>query len=129
MMLHHPQIRAGVDIDGSPRGDVLTAGLDRPLGFLLGTEQPASSLDPFLAVLRGPHPIRELPVDHYGFTDWTVFLPQAERAVPGLGAALESALPTATSSDLQAGRRSMSAQRQFLAAFFDRYLHSPGPRR
>jgi alpha-beta hydrolase superfamily lysophospholipase len=124
MMLHHPGIAAGVDADGGPRGDVLTAGLDRPLGFLLGVEQPVASLAPFLAVLRGPHPVRELPVNHYGFTDWVVLLPQVEVAVPGLGAALEQVLPSGTAGDPGAGRRSLDTQRHFLSSFFDRFLRT-----
>lgn len=73
------------------------------------------------SALRLPTPAGPYPVDHYGFTDWVAFHPQAENAVPGLGAALEQILPTGTAGDLNAGRHAMADQRSFLSTFLDRY--------
>jgi len=122
LMLHHPHIRAGVDLDGSPRGEVTNLGLDRPFGLMCGLDAPVKYFADFLATLRGPQLVRELAVRHYGFTDWVVFNPQAELAEPGRGVAFEQLVPTGTAGDLAAGERASEAQRQFLAEFLDRHL-------
>ncbi|RZT17457.1 hypothetical protein EV649_4999 [Kribbella sp. VKM Ac-2569] len=126
VMLHHPQVIAGVDLDGSPRGDVVAAGLDQPFGLMLSLDQPLQGntlLAEFLGNLRGPHPVRELPVRHYGYSDWVVFNPQAARADPAVGAQLEQLVPTGTVDDLRAGRAALTAQRQFLSRFFAQHLN------
>ncbi|RZT07551.1 hypothetical protein EV649_7965 [Kribbella sp. VKM Ac-2569] len=124
VMFSHPQVVAGVDLDGSLRGDVVTGGLDQPFGLMLGREFPLDDprLLQFLSNLRGPHPLRQLDVEHYGYTDWVVFNPQAARADPALGAQLEMSFPTGTLNDQRAGRQAMSTQREFLTCFMDRYL-------
>ncbi|MEV4177665.1 alpha/beta fold hydrolase [Nonomuraea sp. NPDC049709] len=124
-MLHHPQIVAGVDLDGSPRGEVLLAGLDQPFGLMLSSQQPLEGnalLAQFLGNLRGPHPVRELAILHYGYTDWVVFNPQATRADPATGALLEGYFSTGTADDLRAGHRALAAQRKFVARFIQHHL-------
>lgn len=124
IMFTHPQVAAGVDLDGSLRGDVVTGGLDQPFGLMLGREFPLD--DPrlllFLSNLRGPHPLRQLDVEHYGYTDWVVFNPQAARADPTLGAQLEASFPTGTLNNQRAGIQAMSTQRNFLTHFMNHYL-------
>ena len=124
VMYHHPEVVAGVDLDGSPRGDVIAAGLDRPLGFMLSRifDPDDPGLVDFLSKLRGPHPLRQLDVLHYGYTDWVVFNPQANRADPALGTHLEQLLSTGTTDDLRHGQYALAAQRQFVARFMARYL-------
>jgi alpha-beta hydrolase superfamily lysophospholipase len=125
VMLHYPQVVAGVDMDGSPRGDVVAAGLDQPFGLMLSAQQPLEGnplLAEFLSHMRGPHPVLELDVLHYGYTDWVVFNPQATRADPAAGAVLEGLLFTGTAGDLHAGQRALATQREFLARFMKRHL-------
>jgi hypothetical protein len=124
-MVHHPQVVAGVDIDGSPRGEVVAAGLDQPLGLMLSLDQPLENnplLAEFLGNLRGPHPVRQLPIHHYGYTDWVVFNRQATKADPALGAYLEALLLTGTADTPHTGEHALAAQRQFLARFMTSYL-------
>lgn len=130
VMLHHPQVVAGVDLDGSPRGEVVAAGLDRPFGLMLSLQYPLDDpgLVDFLSKLSGPHPVRQLPILHLGYTDWVVFNPQIRLANPALGAQLETLLSTGTSDDLRAGRRALAAQRQFLSRFMAQYLAFGGAR-
>lgn len=131
VMFHHPRVVAGVDLDGSLRGDVVAAGLDQPFGVMVSREFPLDDpgLAAFLAKLRGPHPTRQLDVLHNGYTDWVVFNPQAARADPALGAKLEGLLPTGTVHSQRAGRRALSAQRQFLTRFMKCYLTNDEVRR
>jgi PKD domain-containing protein/serine aminopeptidase S33 family/calcineurin-like phosphoesterase family protein len=122
-MLAHPSLRAGVDLDGSPRGRVVTKGLARPFGLLLEPGvRVLTGFGPFIAHLRGPHPILTLPVKHYGFTDFAVFNPQARLTDAALGQALEQRLETGTLADLEAGQRAVDRQRRFLADFLRRYV-------
>ncbi|WUJ70263.1 hypothetical protein OG809_34850 [Kribbella soli] len=124
VMFIDPQVVAGVDLDGSLRGEVVTGGLDQPFGLMLGREFPLNDprLLEFLSNLRGPHPLTQLDVEHYGYTDWVVFNPQATRADPALGAHLETTFQTGTANNLRAGRTALSTQRTFLTHFMDHYL-------
>ncbi|TDW77333.1 hypothetical protein EV653_2498 [Kribbella pratensis] len=128
VMFKHPEVVAGVDLDGSLRGEVVTGGLDQPFGLMLGREFPLDDprLMEFLSNLRGPHPLTQLDVEHYGYTDWVVFNPEATRADPTLGAQLETSYQTGTADDLQAGRSALSTQRKFLTHFMDHYLSHLG---
>jgi dienelactone hydrolase len=121
----HPAFRAGVNLDGFIPPDVIAAGLNRPFGLLAGLDQRPQDLrdvEVFLSNTRAPHRERTLDIRHYGFTDFVVFNPQALRADPALGMAFEANYPTGTADSVRAGRRALRHQRQFVVAFFDRYL-------
>ena len=123
----HPEIRAGVNLDGAIRGDVLSQGLDRPFGLMLSLEVlPQEQLDiaRFLSNMRAPHPVRSLEIRHIGYSDFVVFNPQAHRADPAIGTILDSTFATGTLDSLRAGHRALQRQREFLVRFFDRYLES-----
>ena len=88
----HPQIQAGVNLDGFIPVELITAGLDRPYGLMLGLDASPEELrdiETFRSNMRAPHPVRSLEIHHYGFSDFVVFNPQAQRADPTLGSALE----------------------------------------
>lgn len=97
-MFHDARISAGVSLDtgsvlftgdnGLPPSDVVTAELDRPLGLMCSLDEPCSSpqLVDFATRLRGPHPMRQLPILHNGYTDFVVFNAQAERVDPAVAA-------------------------------------------
>jgi hypothetical protein len=133
-MLLHREIRAGVNLDGFipggaflPGGRLLTEGLDRPFGLMLGldtTPEELREIELFLSNMRAPHPVRSLDVHHYGFSDFVVFNPQAQRTDAALGAALEAIFFTGTLDSLRAGQRALMQQRAFLVGFFDRYLQA-----
>jgi pimeloyl-ACP methyl ester carboxylesterase len=121
----HPQIQAGVNLDGFIPPELITAGLDRPFGLMLGLDQRPEELrdiEIFLSNMRAPHPVRSLDIHHYGFSDFVVFNPQVQRADATLGSALEAIFFTGTLDSLRAGRRALTQQRSFLVRFFDRYL-------
>jgi dienelactone hydrolase len=121
----HPQIQAGVNLDGFIPAELITAGLDRPFGLLLSLDQQEQELrdiELFLSNMRAAHPVRTLDIHHYGFSDFVAFNPQAQRADPTLGAALEAMFSTGTLDSLRAGERALVQQRRFLVRFFDRYL-------
>jgi pimeloyl-ACP methyl ester carboxylesterase len=123
----HPQIQAGVNLDGFIPVELITAGLDQPFGLLLGLDQRPEELrdvEIFLSNMRAPHPVRLLDIRHYGFSDFVVFNPQAQRADPALGTALEANFPTGTLDSLRAGERALMQERRFLVRFFDRHLET-----
>jgi dienelactone hydrolase len=125
----HPQIGAGVNLDGMIAPELVIAGLDRPFGLMLGLDASPEELrdiETFLSNMRAPHPVRTLDIHHYGFSDFVIFNPRAQRADPTLGAALEAMFFTGTLDSLRAGRRALTQQRRFLARFFDRYLETKG---
>jgi dienelactone hydrolase len=125
-MLRYPRLRAGITLDGRPRGSVLAKGLARPFALMLESgarSQPGFAR--FIARLRGPHPIMALAVQRYGFTDLALFNPAAALVDPALGGRLEQALPSGTVADLAAGRRAVDRQRRFLASFLGRYVAGP----
>src|SRR4051794_7229636 len=122
-MLRYPRLRAGVDLDGTAFGRVMQEGLDEPFGIMLARhplqEDPKLSL--LISHLRGPHPLKQLDVEHHGFTDFVVVNPQARLADPALGALLESHFATGVDS-VAAGTAALTAHRRFLTAFMRRYL-------
>ena len=66
----HPQIRAGVNLDGLIAAELITAGLDRPFGLMLGLDTSPEELrdiETFLSNMRAPHAVRTLDIHHYGF--------------------------------------------------------------
>lgn len=132
-MVLERKLRAGVNLDGFipggaflPGGRLLSEGLDRPFGLMLGLDVRPEDLreyETLLSNMRAPHPVRRLDIHHYGFTDFVVFNPQAQQADPALGTALETTIFfTGTLDSLRAGRRALTQQRAFLVGFFDRYL-------
>ena len=133
-MLEHRQLRAGVNLDGFipggaflPSGRLLTEGLDRPFGLMLSLDlvpEEVREIEIFLSNMRAPHPVRSLEIHHYGFSDFVIFNPQAQRADLVLGTALEMVFFTGTLDSLAAGRRALMQQRAFLVGFFDRYLQT-----
>ena len=129
-VLRYPELQAGVDLDGSIRGPVFEAGLDKPFGGMLSTirrlDNVDDGIDAWFAGLAGPHRLVQLDdVYHDGFSDFVVFNPQAQAFDPALGALLESQLRTDVGS-VAAGASSLAEQRRFLASFFARYL-TPEP--
>jgi hypothetical protein len=134
-MFHDPRVEAGASLDTgvvlfgddtTPPSEVVTAGLDQPLGLMCSLGAPCTTtpyLVDFLPRLRGPHPVLDLPVLHNGYTDFVVFNAQAARVDPAVADALEGGpFETGTLHDLRAGRAAMSAERSFLGDFFDRHL-------
>ena len=123
----HPEIGAGVNLDGFLPAELITTGLDRPFGLMGGRDlmpQELRDIEVFLSNMRAPHAERTLDIRHYGFSDFVVFIPQAHRADPALGMALEANYAAGTLDSVRAGRRAVRQQRRFLAEFFDRYLQT-----
>ncbi|HYN96138.1 MAG TPA: hydrolase, partial [Pilimelia sp.] len=116
------RVDAGVNLDGTVSGPVVTAGLDRPF-LLVGSQghdgEEDESWAALWARLRGPrHWLQLAGSGHMSFTDYQVLLPQA-----GLPPAeLEPMLGTID------GQRSVAVQRAYVQAFFDRYLRHGGGR-
>lgn len=116
-MLADRRVRAGLNLDGSFFGRVLTAGLDRPfLMMSADTEDPDDtdeSWDQMWSRLRGPRYRTELEnAGHLSFTDFQVQLPQ-------IGTPPEDSEPLIGSID---GERSIAVQRPYVRAFFDKHL-------
>lgn len=115
-MLEDRRIKAGLNLDGSFLGSVLSAGLDRP--FLLMSSDPHGeeadeTWDQLWGNLRGPRHWLELDESgHLSFTDFQVLLPQ-------IGVPAEESAPLIGTIDPQ---RSVLVQRAYVRAFFDRYL-------
>ena len=139
-MLDRQDLRAGVNLDGFipggsflPSGRLLSEGLDRPFGLMLSLDLlpvEMQEIETFLSNMRAAHPVRTLDIHHYGYSDFVVFNPQAQRIDPErFGAMLESFFTTGTLDSLQAGQRALTQQRRFLADFFDQHLkHKRGGR-
>jgi pimeloyl-ACP methyl ester carboxylesterase len=82
----HPQIHAGVNLDGFIPPELITAGLDQPFGLMLGLDQRPEELrdvEIFLSNMRAPHRVRSLDIHHYGFSDFVVFNPPGTASRPG----------------------------------------------
>jgi dienelactone hydrolase len=134
LMFHDERVSAGVALDvgtvlfvggpTSPPGDVVAAGLDRPLGLLCSLDQPCESplVADFISRLRAPHPAHTLEILHNGFTDFVVFNPQAARTEPAVAQIFEQFVPTGTLDSLAKGLRALTEQRRFLTAFMGRHL-------
>lgn len=110
------RIRAGLNMDGSLFGKVLTGGLDRPLALLSSDGHGRADDESWLAIwphLRGGRfDLQLVGSGHLSFSDFQVLLPQA--GVPA--EELEPALGTID------GTRSVTVQRAYVVAFFDHYL-------
>jgi dienelactone hydrolase len=111
-----PQIRAGVDLDGSLYGRSLTTPLDRPF-LLLARDGHSTLTDPSWrrgwSMLHGwRHEIRLIGSGHGDFGDDAAFIQQL---APG------STDPTGYYGPINSDRAT-TAIRQVLVAFFDRFL-------
>ena len=119
----HPQIQAGVNLDGFIPPELITAGLDRPVGLMWGLDQRTEELrdiSTFLSNMRAPYQTQSLDVRHYGFSDFVVFNPQAQLTDAALGHALESTFFAGTLDSLPAGEHALAQQRRFVVNFFGR---------
>ncbi|GAA4691317.1 lipase [Phytohabitans rumicis] len=114
-MYEDRRVRAGLNMDGTVFGRVVTAGLNRPF-LLLGSQaedEPDETWVTLWANLRGPrHQLELLGSGHLSFSDYQVLLPQS-------GVPAEDLEPLLGTID---GERSVAVQRAYVAAFFDRYL-------
>ena len=116
------RVLAGLNLDGTFMGRVLTTGLNRPF-LMMGADPGDDGQDEtwtrMWGQLRGPRYWVQLDGSrHLSFTDFQVLLPQ-------LGLPPEDIEPTIGTID---GRRSVTVQRAYLLAFFDRHLrHRPAP--
>src|SRR4051794_38348995 len=112
-MLADRRLDAGVDLDGSAEGPVITRGLDRPVGLAWG-DRPVSDSPQLVELrrhLRGPHPFAHWrDTGHGGFTDTVWLAPQL--GVPAADAENGTVAPATA----------VAKERAFLLRFFDRYL-------
>jgi dienelactone hydrolase len=111
-----PQIRAGVDLDGSLYGRSLDTPLDRPF-LLLARDHHSTATDPSWrqgwAMLRGyRREIRLIGAGHGNFTDLADFLQEFEPSYTD---------PTGYYGSIPADRGT-AATREVLSAFFDHFL-------
>jgi predicted dienelactone hydrolase len=104
--------RAGVDLDGSPYGDVVQAGLDRPFMTLWSDSASAGDLRTVAAMesrLGGDgYQMQIHGGQHFNFTDNGVFYSPFLRLRGGLGPI--------------DGRRFLNITTTYVGAFFDHYL-------
>ena len=112
--------RLAQELDRDPTAEEVAAAVDSRVERI----EELRDIETFLSNMRAPHPVRTLDIHHYGFSDFVIFNPQAQRADPTLGAALEAMFFTGTLDSLRAGQRALTQQRRFLAHFFDRYLET-----
>lgn len=124
----HSRLRAAVDLDGTPRGEIVERGTAKPVGvlssntFLRETGAPDRILMTLLSRLRGPAVHRNMyELAHYGFTDFVLLNPQAAARDATLGATLEDAFTT-DSADAAEGRWAIAEQRRFLVEFMARFV-------
>ncbi|MFC8077434.1 alpha/beta hydrolase family protein [Streptomyces sp. NPDC057307] len=122
-MLVDRRVRAGLNLDGTFFGRVLTAGLDRPF-LMMGADYQSpddadQTWDQMWTRLRGPRYWIQLKnAGHLSFTDFQILLPQS-------GTPAEDSEPLIGSID---GGRSIAVQRPYVRAFFDRHLGHRGGR-
>ena len=117
-MYEDRRVRAGLNMDGSLSGAVIAGGLRRPFALMSSDGHGRADDESWLAIwphLRGPrYDLQLAGSGHMSFTDLQVLLPQAglpaEDLVPGYGTIN--------------GSRSITVQRAYVLAFFDRYLRN-----
>jgi dienelactone hydrolase len=115
------RFRAGVDIDGYPRGDVIQAGISQPFMFIwsVHTENPEKPDAELRQATRniqaiygklnhGGYQITVNGARHFNFTDNGVFYSPFLKMEQALGPIN--------------GRRALMISTDYLSAFFDRYL-------
>jgi dienelactone hydrolase len=119
------RVVAGIDIDGTLRGGVEKVGLDRPFMFLRAhrgkVDDRFMNAIEFRAKQRGPLVTATFThVQHLGFSDFMLLVPQLEQQVPGL----RKLIPIGTANPY----RTVAAQKQYVRAFLDTYLRGrPSP--
>ncbi|GIE77124.1 hypothetical protein Aph02nite_30740 [Actinoplanes philippinensis] len=119
VMLADRRVRAGVNLDGSFVGPILTTDLTRPF-LLFGSDTDGEQDDTWTTVwerLRGPR--HQLEIDgtaHLSFTDFQSLFPQ-------LGLPPDQVEPVVGTIGAD---RSVAIQRAYLRAFFDRHLRHRG---
>jgi hypothetical protein len=117
LMLVDQRVGAGVNLDGSVRGAVVGAGLDRPFMLMLGPGRIRldRNFTRFSRSQRGPLVRVTFPdVEHAGFTDLMTLVPQLARRVP----AIRQEVPIGNASP----SRAIAAQRAYVRAFLDTYV-------
>lgn len=112
------RFKAGVDIDGYPRGDVIQAGLSQPFMFIWSDHQVPPDAEGLQAnrntraiydkLNHGGYQITIHGARHFNFTDNGVFYSPFLRMEQALGPI--------------GGRRALLITTDYLRAFFDRYL-------
>jgi predicted dienelactone hydrolase len=120
VMHDDPRVSAGVNLDGDLFGPVATAGLDRPFLLMAGgqtTHENSPTWATFTAALRGWH--REIKLAgsrHLTFHDSVLMKPRLA-TIPGMTPdLLQEQYGTID------GRRAVTVQRAYVAAFFDLHL-------
>ncbi|MFF4256015.1 alpha/beta hydrolase family protein [Streptomyces sp. NPDC001663] len=123
VMVRDRRIRVGVNLDGAVHGAARTAGLDRP--FLLmgsavhGRDTDATWAD-FWSHLRGWRlDLRLRDSRHMTYTDLSPLAQQLEKALPLAPEVIAYLTNTIGTIDAD---RAVTAQRAYLAAFFDLHL-------
>lgn len=120
VMHEDPRVSAGIDLDGTLYGSVVTAGLDRPFLLVAGgktTHESIPSWAVFTAALRGWH--REIKLAgsrHLTFHDSVLMRPLLA-TIPGITPDLLAEQYGSIDS-----RRAVAVQRAYVAAFFDLHL-------
>jgi len=119
-MLDDRRIRAGINLDGSLYGPVLSAGLDRPFLFMCSQRHDLSD-DPSWAQtwshLRGWRKLLRLAdAAHNSYTDLQSLVPQAAAALDLPASYVQQLIGTVDPT------RSVLAVRTYLRAYFDRFV-------
>ncbi|MHC5905574.1 alpha/beta hydrolase family protein [Streptomyces sp. S6] len=110
-------VRAGVNLDGSLFGDVVSRGVDRPL-LLVGADQDDDPtwLKAWPGLRGWRRFVRLTGSKHFSFTDYVALLPQVAERIGATPEQLASFVGALESS------RSLSLQRELLLAFFGLHL-------
>jgi predicted dienelactone hydrolase len=119
-MLADPQIKAGIDLDGTIWGPVARKGLDRPF-MLISSQDNGRNVDPtwasFWAHLRGWRlDLRLKGAEHLAFSDAATLYPQAAHVLHLTAAQLHQLIGTIN------GNRAITVERAYILAFFDLQL-------
>lgn len=119
-MLADPQIKAGIDLDGTIWGPAARKGLDRPF-MLISAQDNGRNVDrtwaSFWAHLRGWHlELRLKGAEHLAFSDAAALYPQAARVLHLTAVQLTQLIATIN------GNRAITVERAYILAFFDLQL-------
>jgi hypothetical protein len=118
-MLVDPRIDAGADLDGVLFGRARTDVLSRP--FMLMSGEPGFAADQnragFWSRLRGPrYAVDVKGAHHFAFSDLVFFAPALTKANPSAGETIRAQVGNVD------GLATLTAERAYLLAFFDRFL-------
>jgi dienelactone hydrolase len=125
-MLDDPRITAGIDLDGSLYGPVVTAGLDRPVMLLAHqdkTRDTDPSWGPFWNASTGwKRDFQLLGSQHFSYSDAEVIYPQTAAVMGLTPAQLAGIVGTIDPA------RAITVESTYVDAFFDLHLrHHPEP--